>query len=146
MNLKRIEETLREVLDSHQLTLFSLKTKKEFGENILEIIVDGPDLSSDHLGDVNVAISELLTEDIFDPNYYLEVSSPGAERPLRTLEEVKAHIGAYVHIKTHTLDTDATLLSVNEETLMIQINLKGRLKKEAVSYHDVMAIRLAIKF
>ena len=29
---------------------------------------------------------------------------------------------------------------------MIQVNLKGRLKKEAVSYQDVMAIRLAIKF
>ena len=146
MNLKTLETVIKNELIKHDLTLFSLTTKKEFGENILEIIVDGSDLSSDHLGDVNVAISELLTEDIFDPNYYLEVSSPGAERPLRTLEEVKAHIGAYVHIKTPTLDTDATLLSVNEETLMIQINLKGRLKKEAVSYQDVMAIRLAIKF
>jgi len=146
MNIKTLEMVIKTELEKHELTLFSLTTKKEFGENILEVIVDGKDLSSDHLGDVNVALSQLLTDDIFDPNYYLEVSSPGAERPLRTLDEVKAHVGSYVHIKTNALDTDATLLSVNEETLMIQINLKGRLKKEAVSYHDVMAIRLAIKF
>ncbi|MDY0210147.1 MAG: hypothetical protein RBQ91_01900 [Acholeplasma sp.] len=146
MNLKRIEETLREVLDSHQLTLFSLKTKKEFGENILEVIVDGSDLSSDNLGVVNEAISAKLTDDIFDSNYYLEVSSPGAERPLRTIEEVKKNVGKYVHILANDLDSDGYLLNVTEDVLEFQINLKGRLKKVYIAYSDVKSIRLAIKF
>ena len=146
MDLKHIEVIIKSVLEKDQLELFSLKTKREFGESILEVFVDGPDLSSDHLGKVNQEIAALLTKDIFDPNYYLEVSSPGAERPLRTLQEIKAHKGAFVHIKTAEIDSDGTLLDVIEDTLVFQINLKGRLKKMNILHQDVMAIRLAIKF
>jgi ribosome maturation factor RimP len=146
MNLKHIEEIIKGVLDAHELSLFSLRTKKEFGENILEVIVDGKDLSSDHLGVVNETISEKLSEDIFDPNYYLEVSSPGAERPLRNLEEVLKHIGAYVHIVANDIDSDGYLLSITDEVLEFQVNIKGRLKKLYISYNDVKSIRLAIKF
>lgn len=146
MDLKHIEVIIKSVLEKHQLELFSLKTKREFGESILEVFVDGSDLSSDLLGTVNQEIAALLTKDIFDPNYYLEVSSPGAERPLRTLEEVRLRKGSFVHIKTSDIDSDGTLLDVIEDTLVFQINLKGRLKKVNILYQDVMAIRLAIKF
>ena len=146
MDLKKIELVIEDILKKHQLTLFSLKTKKEFGEMVLEVIVDGVDLSSDHLGIVNGEISESLTEDLFDPNYYLEVSSPGAERPLRNDVEVVTAIGKYVHIETAKLNSDGYLLDFKDGIITFQINLKGRLKKVDIPYSNVKSIRLAIKF
>lgn len=146
MDLKKIESIINEILKTHNLSLYSLKTKKEFGEMILEVIVDGADLSSDHLGVVNGQISALLTDDVFDPNCYLEVSSPGAERPLRNEVEVTAAIGKYVHIETPEVNSDGYLLDFKDGILTFQINLKGRLKKLEIPYTTVKSMRLAIKF
>lgn len=146
MQLEKIKEIIESILEKEQLVLFSMKMKREFGEDVLEVIVDGDDLSSDHLGVVNQTISEQLTSDIFNPNYYLEVSSPGAERPLRSIEEVIKHIGKYVHVKTANLESDGYLLDVIDDAILFQINIKGRLKKLNIAYKDIMAIRLAIKF
>ncbi len=146
MDLKKLEIIIVDILNQHQLSLYSLKTKKEFGEMILEILVDGADLSSDHLGLVNGALSAVLTEDIFDPNYYLEVSSPGAERPLRNEAEVAKAVGKYVHIEKPELNSDGYLLDFKDGIITFQINLKGRLKKLEIPYITVKSMRLAIKF
>jgi ribosome maturation factor RimP len=146
MDLKKLEIIIVDILNQHQLSLYSLKTKKEFGEMVLEILVDGSDLSSDHLGLVNGVLSAALTEDVFDPNYYLEVSSPGAERPLRNAVEVDKAIGKYVHIETPELNSDGYLLDFKDGIITFQINLKGRLKKLEIPYTTVKSMRLAIKF
>jgi ribosome maturation factor RimP len=146
MDLKKLEIIIVDILNQHQLSLYSLKTKKEFGEMVLEILVDGSDLSSDHLGLVNGVLSAALTEDVFDPNYYLEVSSPGAERPLRNAVEVEKAIGKYVHIETPELNSDGYLLDFKDGIITFQINLKGRLKKLEIPYTTVKSMRLAIKF
>lgn len=146
MDLKQIKVIIENIIKDQDLSLYSLKTKKEFGESILEIILDGKDLSSDHLGVVNGLISDALTDDVFDPNYFLEVSSPGAERPLRDETEVTNAIGKYVHIETAELDSDGYLLDFKAGTITFQMNLKGRLKKLEIPYTTVKSIRLAIKF
>ncbi|MDG0888007.1 ribosome maturation factor RimP [Paracholeplasma manati] len=146
MDLKQLEPIIESVLNHHQLSLYSLKTKKEFGEHILEILVDGDDLSSDHLGIVNTEISAALSDDLFDPDYFLEVSSPGAERPIRNEQEVEKAIGKYVHIETPELNSDGYLLDFKAGIITFQINLKGRLKKVEIPYTTVKSMRLAIKF
>ena len=146
MDLKKIEEVIVKHLEQHSLVLYSLKVKQEFGEKILEVIVDGTDLSSDHLGVVNQELSTLLDTVGFDPNYYLEVSSPGAERPLRNETEVLSAIGKYVHIETNEINSDGYLLEFKEGIIVFQINLKGRMKKVEIPYSTVKSMRLAIKF
>jgi ribosome maturation factor RimP len=146
MDLKVIENIVLDILKDDALSLESIKTKTEFGESILEIIVDGDDLSSDHLGNVNTKIAEVLTDDFLDPSYYIEVSSPGAERPLKTKEAVLGAVGKYVFAKTNKEEAEGYLLAFDGTTLVVQINLKGRLKKLNMAYSDLLEIRLAIKF
>ncbi|MCU0104559.1 hypothetical protein N7603_02700 [Acholeplasma vituli] len=146
MDLKQMEEVIVKLLEQQSLVLYSLKVKHEFGEKILEVIVDGNDLSSDHLGVVNQKLSLALDAVGFDPNYYLEVSSPGAERPLRNETEVLSAVGKYVHIESNEINSDGYLLEFKEGILLFQINLKGRLKKIEIPYQSVKSIRLAIKF
>ena len=67
----------------------------------LSVIIDSP--SGVELKDcekVSRKISELLDErDFLTGHYYLEVSSPGVERPLKTIEHYKRFIGSEAVVK-----------------------------------------------
>ena len=74
-------------------------------------------------------IAEVLTDEFLDPSYYIEVSSPGAERPLKTKDDVLNAVGKYVYVETNAVKTEGYLLSFDGTNAVVQINLKGRLKK-----------------
>lgn len=145
MNLENIKNLIEPVLKEENLTLYSLKTKHEMGMAILEILVDGDDLNSDLLSSVNQKINDLIDSELPD-DYYLEVSSPGAERDIRSLEEACKFVGKYIFFRTNKLEHEGTLEKIEEETLFVKVNLKGRFKTFEVNYSDIIKLRLAIKF
>lgn len=145
MNLENIKKIIEPALATEKLSLFSLKTKQEFGMNILEVLVDGDKLDSDTLSTVNQKINDLIDSELPE-DYYLEVSSPGAERDIRSLEEANRFIGKYVFFKTKNLEHEGTLEKITGETLSIKVNLKGRFKTFEINYSDIIKLRLAIKF
>lgn len=67
----------------------------------LSVVIDSP--TGAELKDcekISRKISELLDErDILTGHYYLEVSSPGVERPLKTIEHYRRFIGSKAVIK-----------------------------------------------
>ena len=82
---------------------------------------------------------------------YLEVSSPGIEKPLKTFEQVEAHVGSYVHIdlknpKNGIDSLEGTLASIDGQELLIQYMVKAVRKKMTINYDDIIFIRLAVKF
>jgi len=98
--------------------------------------------------------SEILDAQDPDPipqAYFLEVSSPGAERPLRNEEELKAAIGSYVHLSFYQnvegeKFLEGTLLSVDEETVTLKVQIKTRTKEITIDRKNIAKARLAIKF
>ena len=101
---------------------------------------------------VSEAVSEKLDElDLIKDEYYLEVSSPGIEKPLKTFEQVEAHVGSYVHIDLKNpqngIDSlEGTLASIDGKELLIQYMVKAVRKKMTINYDDIKFIRLAVKF
>src|SRR5690625_2437273 len=104
--LSSIEEMIQPILDTRGLELYDLKLVNEGPNRFLRIYIDhekGIDL--DECSIVSELVSEKLDkEDPIKGAYFLEVSSPGAEKPLRNLDELKSNIGKnvfvslYVHI------------------------------------------------
>ena len=83
--------------------------------------------------------------------YYLEVSSPGAEKPLKTLQKVQDSVSEYVYIqfKNPTLgmnDVYGTILSVEGTRIELQYMVKNIKKKCIIDYNDIAFIRLAVQF
>ncbi|MGL4948764.1 MAG: ribosome maturation factor RimP [Anaeroplasmataceae bacterium] len=148
MNTEKIESILKPFLDENDFTLFSITWKNEYGFKILEVLVDkAPLITLDELAKVNGYLSEKLDE--FEdelPEYMLEVSSPGAEKPLRSKDEIIANIDNYINVKTETMEYEGFLKSFNNDTLELSINVKGRIKKVSIPYNEVLKIRLAVKF
>lgn len=67
----------------------------------LRIYIDHEDgIGVDHCAEVSHQVSAVMdVEDPISSNYTLEVSSPGMDRPLFSLEQYAAYIGEWVEIK-----------------------------------------------
>lgn len=99
-------------------------------------------------------IGEELDSQKTDPiphPYYLEVSSPGAERPLKKEKDLQEAVGKYIHVSLYQqIDSEntfeGTLTELNEDTLTLVIRIKTREKELIIDRSNIAKARLAIKF
>ena len=129
---------------------------KEKGQNYLRIYVDkepnGIDI--DEIADLSELVSEKL--DTLDPDplpdpYILELSSPGAERPIKTENDWEKAQGEYVHLGLYQkIDGkkmyEGTLKSYNDDEVELEVKIKTRRKTVVVPRKLIANIRLAIEF
>lgn len=103
-------------------------------------------------------VSEKLSEklDAADPDpipqaYFLEVSSPGAERPLKKEKDYEKALGEYIHVSLYQLvdgekQYEGFLQSVDAEQLILKIRIKTREKELILDRKNIAKARLAIQF
>ena len=135
------------------LQILDVEYVKEHGIKILRIIADSKEgLTIDESTDLNYAISEELDKDDFiEEEYYLEVSSPGLERPLKTDSDILEAVGEYINIKGYEKienqkDLNGDLLDYQEGVLTLKVNIKGIEKVIKVERKKISKLRLAVKF
>lgn len=145
MNIESIKTKLNPLLIPHKLTIYSIKTKFEFGVNIVEILLKGSNITTDLLGGIHSELFELLDDKDINPNYYLELSSMGAEYPLESIDQVIEHIGSYLFIDANRFRGQGTLLSVEGDTLLLKFNDKGQFRKIKIEYDTIRIIRTSVK-
>ncbi|KQY83156.1 ribosome maturation factor RimP [Paenibacillus sp. Root52] len=144
-----VEEMIQPYLNEQGFELVDIEYVKEGSNWFLRVYVDkegGIDI------DDCVLISEKLSAklDENDPIptvYFLEVSSPGAERPLKKAEDVAKSVGKNVFVTTYEpvnglKEFEGKLLSFDDGTLVIEAGKK----QHTVSYEKVASARLAILF
>lgn len=102
--------------------------------------------------------NELISErmDSIEPDpipyaYYLEVSSPGAERPLKTEEDFEFAVGRFIHIslfdpveKNNVYE--GTLKELTDDELTMTVKDKNKEKDVVIKRSNVSKARLAIEF
>lgn len=145
MNINEIKEIIINLLKTTEYSLYDVKVKREFNMSILEIKLDKENLTSEGLSEMTEIILDEIN-DLIPDDYYLEVSSPGAERELRTLEEVKKHIGHYIKVVSDKFNEEGMLEKVQDDVLFVKINMKGRFKTLEIPYNEINKINLAVKF
>lgn len=146
-----VTEMVSPMLQSQGLDLVEVTYRKEGKNWVLSVAIDRPPVgvTIEDCEKVNRMLSEALDRvDPIETAYYLEVSSPGAERKLKDYEDLQKQVGRYVHL-------------VLKEPIKGQQKLTGYLKKAdadnnlileddeevfELSYSQVTRARLAIKF
>lgn len=150
-----VTELTKEVIEKEGFELFDLEFVKEGKNWFLRFYLDKPGgIDLDDCAFMSEKFSEILDAQDPDPipqAYFLEVSSPGAERPLRNEEELNAAIGSYVHLSFYQnvegeKFLEGTLLSVDEETVTLNVQIKTRTKEFTIDRKNIAKARLAIKF
>ncbi|MER2060677.1 MAG: ribosome maturation factor RimP, partial [Niallia sp.] len=101
---------------------------------------------------VSEKLSEKLDEvDPISENYFLEVSSPGAERPLKKDKDFEKAIGKNVYIKTYEpieneKAFEGILTAFDGKTVTVEVKIKTRKKTIEIPYEKVAKARLAVTF
>ncbi|MFE4704195.1 MULTISPECIES: ribosome maturation factor RimP [Bacillaceae] len=148
-----VEELALPILEELQLELVEVEYVKEGKSWFLRVYIDketGVDI--DDCGNVSEKLSEKLDEvDPIPQNYFLEVSSPGAERPLKKEKDFLNAIGKNVYIKTYEpiLDEkefEGILTSFDGAEVTLEVRIKTRKKTIVIPFEKVAKARLAITF
>lgn len=153
MELGALKTLIQPVLDARKLRLMDLKWVQDGHTRILQIQIMYPDgtMDVDTCGDVSSAVSDLLDQSaLADSEYYLEVCSPGAERPLTTDEDLHLAVEGYVHVLLlhpleKSLEHEGKLLAFDGTQLSLEIMIKSRKKVITVAKENLVKARLAVK-
>lgn len=135
------------------LKIISVDYVFESGIKILRVIAEGENgLDLDEASKLNELISnELDVEDFIDEEYYLEVSSEGIEKELRSDDDIAKSVGKYVFISTYEKinglkEFYGDLLSFDGETITLSYMAKNIKKNVEIQKNKISKIRLAVKF
>ncbi|MBO4920185.1 MAG: hypothetical protein J5365_08545 [Erysipelotrichaceae bacterium] len=145
MDLVRVKKSLQEFIVEKGMKLFEVSYHKK--DATLSVLLDEK-LNMDELEKISQEISEHLDqfEDEFDDNYLLDVSTVGAERPIRNEQELLEAIGAYIYVKTKEKEYYGTLKSFEEGKLLLETKDKTRTKDISVDYSQIKKMRYAVQF
>lgn len=145
-----IEQLVLPITDANNLELVDVEYVKEGGEFFLRIYIDkegGVSLNECEL--VTRTLNPILDEkDPIKDNYYLEVSSPGLDRPLKKDKDFVKYKGRDVEIKLYKPMNGSKLHEGELVGLTEDKNIKVIIDNNEVEFDkkDVALIRLAIKF
>lgn len=148
-----VEELVTPILTEIGLELVDIEYVKEGKSWFLRVYIDKDNgIDIEECGLVSERLSEKL--DAIDPiphNYFLEVSSPGAERPLKKEKDYQKAIGKNVFIKTYEpIDGEkafeGVLTDYNGETVTVDVKIKTRIKTVVLPFDKIASARLAVTF
>ncbi len=99
--IKQLEELIKPTVEALELQLWGLEFQSAGKRSTLRIYIDGPEgVTVDDCARVSHQVSGVLdVEDPITEQYMLEVSSPGMDRPLYTLEQYQAYVGHVIEAK-----------------------------------------------
>ena len=151
---EQIEKIVQPITSELALELVDVEFLKEGRNWFLRVYVDNPEapIDIDQCALVSEKLSEILDQlDPIEQNYFLEVSSPGAERPLKKEKDFEKAIGKFIYIKTYepvedTKEFEGYLKSYDDEQVEIEIKIKTRRKIITIAKDKIAVIRLAIDF
>jgi ribosome maturation factor RimP len=146
---KKVEALAIPVLEEIGLELVEVQFRREQSGWVLRLVIDRQEgVSLDDCAAVSREIGQLLDiEDFIDQAYNLEVSSPGLNRPLKSMEDFQRFTGRKAKIKTiepisgeHVFV--GKILQASEETIIVEV---GR-KEVTIPFAQVSKARLEVEF
>lgn len=151
----RVTEIAEPVAEELGYELVDVEYVKEGKNWFLRMYIDQPGgVDLDDCTTFSERMSELLDSKDPDPiphAYYLEVSSPGAEKPLKKEEDFQKAVGEYIHVSLYQqIDSqntfEGTLKELTEDELVLEIRIKTRKKDLTIPRSNIAKARLAIQF
>ena len=149
--LNEIETMIQPVLEEAEVTLEHMEYVTEGKDKFLRLYIDkegGVDL--DDCSSVSEKASAVLDEtNPIKEAYFLEVSSPGAERPLKKKTDFEKHIGSNVYVSLYVhidgaKEYTGILKSFADDEAVIEYKWKHTVKQVQIPFDKIAKARLAV--
>ena len=146
---KQVEIIALPVLEELGLDLVEIQYRREQSGWVLRLVIDKQEgVSLDDCAAVSREIGQLLDiEDFIDQAYNLEVSSPGLDRPLKSMADFQRFTGRLARIKTsepiggeHVFI--GRILKTEGESIFVEVGSR----EVKILYSQVAKARLEVEF
>ena len=153
--VETVTDLVTPILQDHDFYLYDLEFVKEGKSWYLRVYIDKDGgITLEDCALVSDELSEALDNVEPDPipqAYFLEVSSPGAERPLRKEEDYQRAIDHYIHISLYQQINgqkvyEGTLTQLSNKEITLDYLDKTRHRQITIDRQKIAQARLAIKF
>lgn len=145
-----VEEIVAQFLTKKDIELVDIEFLKEGQHRYLRIYLDKEDgISLDDCQEVSEFLSGKLDEiDPIKESYYLEVSSPGIDRPLKRDKDFKKYAGELVEARLyHPIDSqkiiEGKLVGLQDNKIIIDRVTKGIIE---IPRDKVSLVKLLVNF
>ncbi len=102
--IKEVKDFSTDIAQKHGYEIVDVEFTKGGKHDLLSVLVykeDGIDLNDCSI--ISREIEEILDErDLLKDPYYLEISSPGIDRPIKTVDDYRRNRGREVEVKTYS--------------------------------------------
>lgn len=151
---EKIQDGIIYIVKNHNMEIDELHYIRRGKENVLEIYVERSDLSSidlDEIVSLSEDISPRLDElDLISDNYCLDVSTSGADKPIKDFKKFPFLIGKYVQIKLINpikgLNTyEGDLLEATDDKIVVGYKEKTRSLKVEIEIKNINKAKLTVK-
>lgn len=144
-----LHETIEAVVRAHGCELWETSLVGPRGNRKLRVFIDqAGGVGIDTIAQVSHALSaQLPVAGMRLDDVVLEVSSPGAERRLRGMDDYRRFVGDRVNLRYRSGDSERVIegtLSEVEETTLTVVDAQAR--RHAVPVGDLLEARLAVGF
>lgn len=154
--INKIKELSVPIVEKYHKLLFDVEKVCEYGIDIVRITIDDPDtfdIDIDDVAKINEEILDLVNDYLPD-GYYLEVTSVGIERELKTKDDLDKAIGKYIYLSCYEKIIEAGnqkeiygyLESFDENNIVVNAVIKTRQKQVTIEKSKIAKLRLAVKF
>ena len=152
MDLTRIKSSLENKITELGFEPISISKRIEKGDTVLSIVVDRVEpIDMDTIVKLSQDLSTYLDEiDNSEEKYFLDISSLGAEKPLK-INELDKYLNRYIHVHVNNAIEgnnifEGELIEVKEDSITLSYRIKTRVKQVNILLNNIYKIRLAIKF
>lgn len=152
MELSKLQELTKSKLSELGFELISLTMSNNKGDKVLSVVVDRVEpIDMDAIVDLSHELNNYFDEiDPIEDEYTLDISSLGAEKPLK-IDELDKYVDRYVNIHlTNPINGEniyeGSLVAVNDTNITLSYRQKTRTKTVDITKSNISKIRLAIKF
>lgn len=148
--LTRITELVLPSLAQCGVELYGAEWDGRSTPPTLRLLIEKPGgVNLDDCEHVSRAVAAVLdSHDPISATYQLEVSSPGAERPLHEHDQWLRALGSRVNVRFRSGEADTvvegTLLAVADDGVEVEIRQRRNPASVHVAFADVLAGRLAV--
>ncbi|MDX9917345.1 MAG: ribosome maturation factor RimP [Gudongella sp.] len=129
--------------------LVDVEYVREYGNNYLRIYIHKPGgVSLDDCQLMSEKVGEQLDElEIIDKAYYLEVSSPGLDRPIKTDRDYERNLGKEIEVNLYNpIDGTKKLEGILESYSDSIVIIKSTEREHSLPRESISLARLTIKF
>ena len=152
MELNQLKGLIEKKVNELGYDLVEFNYAHKDGQDLLSIVVDKvSEIDMEMIVELTHALNDYLDElNPFEKPYTLDLSSLGAEKPLK-IEQLSSYVNKYVNV--HLINPikgeniyEGDLVSVDDDKIIITYRQKTRSINLEILKSNIYKIRLAIKF